>query len=180
MKNIPRVSIVIPAYNEEKIIRATVEFALAQDYPNFEVIVANNASTDDTAQILDSIKDPHLKVVFESRKGTSFAREAGRLAATGSIIGLLDADCAPNKDWISKGVQFFNNPDVVAVTGPYNYHDSSDFFRYSTLYSQYALMPTINFITRYMKQGGVLIGGNAFIRADVLAKAGGYDTNLTF
>src|SRR3989344_7819751 len=91
-KSQPRVAIVIPAHNEGETIGAVVRAALAQEYPDFEVIVVDNASDDDTGA---HATQAGARVVREDRKGILFAKEAGRKAATGEILAGLDAECVP-------------------------------------------------------------------------------------
>jgi glycosyltransferase involved in cell wall biosynthesis len=181
-----KVSVLIPVFNEEKYIISTLRAILSQDYPDYEVIVVNNGSTDRTAEIVREFLNnltPTSKSVtfaFEGRKGTNYARECARQLATGSIIAQLDADCVPDKNWISIGVRHLKYKNVVAVTGPYYYYDGPLLMRTVALISQSFTYPFINTIVQLAKRGGIIIGGNAFIKAAVLAKAGGYNTNFTF
>src|SRR3989338_284158 len=122
LKSPPRVSIVIPAHNEEDKIGSAVKTALVQAYPDFEVIVVDNASDDGTGA---RAAEAGAHVVREDRKGILFAKEAGRKAATGEILAGLDADCIPPTDWLRRGVVFFEDPHVVAVTGGFDYYDLS-------------------------------------------------------
>lgn len=171
-----KISVVIPAHNEEKSIASTLKAVLAQDYKNFEVIVVDNASIDRTSEVA---KQFPVKVVHESRKGLLWARECGRVNATGEIIVNIDADCLPDKDWLSRGVSNFKD-GVVAVTGPYDYYDGDRIFRFVSLFVQKHIYHLMNHTIQFTKHGAVLIGGNNFIRADVIKKAGGYNTKLVF
>lgn len=175
-----KASIVVPAHNEEKVISETLKHLLAQDYPNFEIIVVNNASVDRTHEVAASF--PGVRVVDESRKGLLWAREAGRNAATGDIVVNIDADCLPEKDWLSHGISYFSNPKIVAVSGPYDYFDGGFFFRNISFLTQANIYWLVSKIVQlsFIKQGAILIGGNNFIRAEVLKKMGGYNTALTF
>ena len=174
-----KASVVIPAHNEEKNIADTIRAVLAQDYHNYEVIVVNNASIDATETIARSFP---VTVVNEKRKGLLWAREAGRVAASGDIIINIDADCLPEKDWLSRGMKHFKKDRIVAVTGPYDYHDGGIFFRNASLLTQKYIYKLMSLMLQapLIKKGAVLIGGNNFIRADVLNKAGGYTTSILF
>jgi glycosyltransferase involved in cell wall biosynthesis len=175
-----KVSIVIPAYNEEAYLAQTIRSALEQDYSDFEVIVVNNASTDRTEQIARGF--PNVAVVNESRRGLPWAREAGRLAASGDIIANLDADCLPDRDWVSKGSAYFHKASVSAASGPYDYYDAGLVFRYVTLYMQMSSFWLTSKIVQLpgIRAGALMIGGNNLIRAEALKKAGGYNTALMF
>ena len=180
-----KASIIIPAYNEEKCLGDTVQAALAQDYPDFEIIVVNNASKDNTEAVARGFESKHpnkIKVVNENRKGLLWARECGRMNARGDIIVNIDADCLPEKDWLSKGLSYFKKENVVAVSGPYDYYDGDRIFRYGSLFTQKIIYKIASVFLQlpFIKKGAVLIGGNTFIRAEVLKKAGGYDTSIVF
>jgi glycosyltransferase involved in cell wall biosynthesis len=183
--NSPKVSVIIPAYNEEKYIIKTLEALLLQDYPHFEVLVVNNASTDRTAEVVASfIYHRNLtfrfRLLHERRQGTQFARECGRRAANGDIIAQLDADCLPPVNWISNGVDLLSSLNVAAVAGPYDYFDSQFFVRTLTYLSQVLILQPLNRVVQVFRKGGVILGGNVFIHASVLEHSGGYNTALTF
>lgn len=174
-----KISIVIPARNEAERIETTLKYVLAQDYKDFEVIVVDNASTDNTGDLARAFSS--VKVVREDRPGLLLARECGRVNATGEVIANLDADCLPTKDWLSRGAKYFNNPKVVAVTGPYDYYDGSWFFRWSTFFSQAVFYSLVHFILhRIIRKGAILTGGNNMLRVSALKQVGGYDTSIKF
>ena len=174
-----KASVVIPAYNEEKNIADTIRAVLAQDYHNYEVIIVNNASNDATETIARSFP---VIVVNENRKGLLWAREAGRVAASGNIIVNIDADCLPETNWLSRGMAHFKKDHVVALTGPYDYYDGGFFFRTSSLLTQKYIYKLTSLILQapFIKKGAILTGGNSFIRTNVLNKVGGYTTSILF
>jgi glycosyltransferase involved in cell wall biosynthesis len=173
-----KISVIIPAFNEEKYLERTLEAIVAQDYPDFEVIVVDNASTDKTAEIAKSFSK--VKVLFEGNKGTMWACERGRKEAAGDIIVRMDADCLPEKDWLSKGAAFFKDEKMVGGSGPYFYYDASKFFRWFTLIGQQSIYYPANAIMQVFKIGGISVGGNTFMRASALQSIGGFDTSLVF
>lgn len=186
MHTLPKVSVIIPAFNEEKYIERVLDALLLQDYPNFEIIVCDNNSTDRTSQVVSryietfTVKALRILLVHEERQGTNFARECARKAATGSVIAQLDADCIPSYDWLRKGVERLCKGKRVAVTGPYDYFDGSRSMRTWSLFSQRLFYPLTNQLAQLTGRAAILIGGNAFIRAEMLELAGGYNTSLTF
>jgi glycosyltransferase involved in cell wall biosynthesis len=173
-----KVSVIIPAHNEEKFIAETLKAVLAQDYPNYEVIVVDNASTDKTSEIVSAF--PEVKLIYEGRKGLLWARECGRINATGDILVNTDADCIPDSDWLSQGVSKFTGDHIVAVTGPCYFHDAGPVFRRATFKFQRTVYPLFNSLFQLMRVGAVLIGGNTFIRAKALKEIGGYNTKIVF
>lgn len=172
-----KVSIVIPAHNEESSIAATLEKACALEYPDYEVIVVDNASSDKTGEIARQFP---VKVVREEQKGLLHARERGRVEATGDIVANIDADCMPDADWIKKGISHFKDPRVSAVSGPYYYFDGAPAFRTASFFIQKYPYALASSLMQLFGKTGILIGGNNLIRASALREAGGYDTSIAF
>lgn len=114
----PLISVVIPAYNEENNIESCLESItnqeLAQD--EYEVIVVNNNSSDDTANIV-SQHFPKVKLINEEKQGVVFARIKGVAEAKGSIIAFIDADCIASKLWLKNIKEAYRKPNIVAVGG---------------------------------------------------------------
>jgi len=111
------ISVVIPAYNEEKHIEACLDSLKKQSFPKlfYEVIVVDNDSTDKTAEIAKKFQ---TKVILETERGTVFAIRKGLNQAQGDIVALTDADTIVNKDWLKNIYQAFeNNPELVLVGG---------------------------------------------------------------
>jgi len=124
----PSVSIVVPAYNEERTIRACVVAALEQTEPADEIIVVNNRSTDGTAAVLDALRiefpDAPLRVIDQNdEQGIVATRDAGFDAATGDVIGRIDADSILEPEWVAEVRKLFSDPSVGAATGPMIYYD---------------------------------------------------------
>lgn len=117
----PRVSILVPCHNEELIIGDVIEQLTRNEYPNFEIIAINDASTDATGGILRELaaRHPRLRVVTLSRNyGKAMALRAGVLAASSEFLMCIDADALLAKDalhWIMG--HFLDGPRVGAVTG---------------------------------------------------------------
>ena len=183
--NQPKISVIIPVYNEEKYILKTLRAIISQDYKNYEIIIVNNNSTDDSESLIKyfiettptSIEITYLK---EYRQGTNYARECGRRYATGDIIALLDADCLPDFYWLNNGMTTLKKHNVVAVSGAYFYYDANIFIKLFSLIVQLIGFKFINYIIQYKKKGAILIGGNVFASAYLLEGIGGFNTNLTF
>jgi glycosyltransferase involved in cell wall biosynthesis len=86
-----KVSVVIPCYNAELFLRETVESALRQDYPDVEIVLVDDGSTDGTANLIRSFRS-QVRAEFGPNRGPSAARNRGTALATGSFIQYLDAD----------------------------------------------------------------------------------------
>lgn len=121
----PTLSIVIPAYNEEKYLINGLEALSHLMVPpgeRVELIVVNNASTDRTQRILDMLE---VYSVFEPKKGITYARARGITAARGEIILQTDADSYVPPRWITRSISLLRQNKSVAVTGPIVYEASS-------------------------------------------------------
>jgi glycosyltransferase involved in cell wall biosynthesis len=110
-------SIVIPAFNEERFIGACLDAIASQTVPPDQVIVVDNNSTDDTAKIAAGYS--FVTVIKESRQGRVFARNAGFEAATGDIIGRIDSDSRLPPHWVEYVQRFYDSPhhQQLALTG---------------------------------------------------------------
>ncbi|MFK5857115.1 MAG: glycosyltransferase [Bacteroidota bacterium] len=123
------VSVVISAHDEDYNLQNNLPSILNQDYPEFEVIVVNHASTDDTSQILFDLKRQHnhLKIVNIEQdlnffKGKKFPLSIGIKSAKHEILLLTDADCKPiSNNWIKSMVSnYTSKTEVILGYGPYN------------------------------------------------------------
>lgn len=114
----PRVSVLVPAYNEERTICLSVQSILDSEYPDFEVIVVNDGSTDATASELQPfIADGRIRYSAKNNGGKASALNAGIALATGDIVLFSDADSIFEKDTIRNGVAYFVDPTIGALSG---------------------------------------------------------------
>ncbi len=177
-----KLSIVIPAYNEEKRLGNCLQAVLRETarcgFP-VEVVVVNNASTDGTREVAGSF--PGVRVVDETRKGLTAARNAGYHASHGTLIANVDADTSMPKGWISRVMREFDADDgLVALSGPYIYYDLPPLSR--------AFVKAFYFIgylgTRFHDlvsgTGSMLQGGNYVVRRSAMEAIGGYDVSYDF
>lgn len=170
-----KISLIIPAYNEEKYIGDCLEHALKNSRGKFyEVIVVDNASTDRTADM--ALKYPGVKVVKETRKGLTFARQCGFEYSSGDLLAYIDADTRMSDKWIETLEKNFKSPEnIVCLSGPYLYYDVSKSKQLLVkLYWKFLATPSVYFI------GYMVVGGNFVIKREVLEKMGGFDTNIKF
>ncbi len=90
--NEPIISVVIPCYNAEKYIKETIESVLNQDNENFELIIVDDGSQDDSEKIIKSFKDKRIRYIYQKNAGVSAARNKGITNAFGRYIAFLDSD----------------------------------------------------------------------------------------
>ncbi|TXH03199.1 MAG: glycosyltransferase family 2 protein [Nevskiaceae bacterium] len=112
----PLVSVILPTYNRGYVIRRAVDSVLAQTYPNFELIVVDDGSKDDTLQILSEYTDPRLKVVVPGKNGgAAVARNRGLAVARGDYIAFQDSDDEWLLDKLEKQVAELERHPQAAV-----------------------------------------------------------------
>ena len=127
MVKLPTVSIVIPAYNEEKVIKKCLESCIAQTDLADEVIVVDNNSKDDTAKIVRSLQRAHpearIRLLTEKEQGLIPTRNHGFRISKGEVMGRIDADSVLDEGWVYSVRRTFAKKKVAAATGPVVYHD---------------------------------------------------------
>jgi len=117
----PKVSICIPAYNEEDSIEETINSALKLDYPekNIEILIVNDGSTDKTREIAEKViknnKHRNIILINQINKGKAVAMNTGLKVATGEYFISLDADSVPKKDILKKILPYFTEENIAAV-----------------------------------------------------------------
>ena len=117
----PGVTFIVPCHDEGPNVRETIDALLEQAYPNFEVIAVNDASNDDTGQILDemALVEGRLRVIhFETNQGKAMGLRAGAIAARNELLVCIDGDAILDPHathWLAW--HFVNGPRVGAVTG---------------------------------------------------------------
>ena len=112
---LPRISVVVCTYNGARTIRDTCEGLRRLDYPNFEVIVVNDGSTDRT---VDIVEEYGFRVISGENRGLSHARNVGLRAATGEIVAYTDDDAYPDPDWLRYLAAAFVGSRHVGIGGP--------------------------------------------------------------
>ena len=85
-------SVIIPLFNKEYFIRETLKSVLRQHFDDFEIIIINDGSTDNSLDVINEFKDPRIQIFSQSNSGLSAARNHGIKLAKGTFLALLDAD----------------------------------------------------------------------------------------
>ncbi len=111
----PLVSVIIPAYNATAFLGETLDSVLAQTYPNLEIIVVDDGSTDATPELLDSYGD-RIRVLRQANAGQAAARNHGAREARGELLAFLDSDDLWDPDKIARQVELLGRfPAALAV-----------------------------------------------------------------
>ncbi|HLP78913.1 MAG TPA: glycosyltransferase [Candidatus Paceibacterota bacterium] len=117
LARVPRVSVVVASYNGERTLRSCLESLQRLNYPDYEVILVDDGSTDGTREI--AAKFPNVCFVQHKRNfGLSAARNSGIATATGEIIAFTDSDCRADEDWLYYLVGDLLDSEFAGIGGP--------------------------------------------------------------
>ncbi|TLZ45438.1 MAG: glycosyltransferase [Methanobacteriota archaeon] len=164
----PKISVVVCTYNGASTIRDTLEGLRSVDYPDFEVILVNDGSTDATPQIASEYP---FRIIHEPNEGLSRARNTGIDAATGEIIAFIDDDAYPDPHWLRYLALSFLDANCVAVGGP-NLAPPSDGWRADAV-SNAPGGPNAVLLSDTTAEH--IPGCNMAFRKDALVAIGGFD-----
>ena len=125
------VSIIVAARNEEKNILNLLKSLSLQTYYNFELIIIDDHSTDNTAKIIkeNNLINCHLIVLDKNENGKKTGLSKGIQLAKGDLILTTDADCIPNNKWIESIISFYHSEKVEFIIGPVKQNHSKNFFQ---------------------------------------------------
>jgi glycosyltransferase involved in cell wall biosynthesis len=165
----PRVSVVVCSSNAERTMEPCLASLERLNYPDYEVIVVNDGSTDRTLEIAQRFS--YCRIISQPNKGLSVARNVGAEAATGEIVAYTDSDCVADPDWLAYLVAKMETAQLVACGGP-NFPPPED----SLVPAAVAVSP--GGPTHVLLSDDVaehIAGCNMAFRRDVLLRMGGFD-----
>lgn len=119
--NIPFFSVIIPTYNRGHIIHSAIDSVVHQLYKNWELIIIDDGSTDNTKEVVSMFNDPRIKYVFQQNTERSIARNNGIKMANGTYICFLDSDdvyCHNHLEIFYKTIEKGNFPEAMFFTNP--------------------------------------------------------------
>ena len=161
------ISVVIPVYNAERTLSACLKSLFASDFHDYEVIVVDDCSTDNSTEIAGEFD---LRVVrMEDNRGPGPARNKGAEHANGSVIAFVDADCEVPANWLARIDHLLRtNNDVAAVTGPYSDSVGKEFL---CLFQHYDILFFQRNAPRFVS---TCTSSNLTCRKDVFFEVGGF------
>ncbi|MDT7858865.1 MAG: glycosyltransferase [Candidatus Aenigmarchaeota archaeon] len=180
-KKLPKVSILVPAYNEEKTIAKTLKSLLRLNYPKnlLEIIAINDGSTDNTLKIMKKFEKYGVKVIDKPNGGKASALNAGLKVAKGDIIVCMDADSIVSRNALKNTVGYFNDPNVAAVASSLKVYKPRTLWQ-KVQYVEYIYNVFLRKVLSLMDSLFVVPGPFGLYRRSVLEKLGGWEEgNIT-
>ena len=165
------ISVVIPALNEEKYIETTLKSLKAQRFDgNYEIIVADDSSEDDTVRIAEKYAD---RIIVHDRGSISYGRQKGAEAARYPAIAFTDADTYIAPDWLARLSSSLEEHGAAGVHGQLMPLDGNALENY---FCRYVLPPYSGFMVRINQPS--VPGANFAVKRDAFRKVGGFNTRL--
>ncbi|MEH2183441.1 glycosyltransferase family 2 protein [Nostoc sp.] len=178
----PKVSVIIPSYNHEKYISETISSVLNQSYQDFEIVITDDYSSDNTIKIVKEFNDPRIRLFcFPKNRGAAVAANNCIKEARGELIAMLSSDDIFTPDKLAKQVSYLEaNPDVGAV---FSYahiidDDGNDFNQENHFYKQIFIQPNRNrfeWLNHFFFKGNCLCHPSALVRQKCYIEVGQYD-----
>lgn len=113
---LPKVSVVVCSYNGARTLEECLSSLMCLNYPDYEVILVNDGSTDATSEIAKRF--PLVRYIEQENRGLSYARNVGARAASGEIVAYTDDDCVADVDWLTYLTRAMDDQRVDAIGGP--------------------------------------------------------------
>lgn len=171
----PLVSIIIPNYNHGTYLGDAINSTLEQSYPNIEVIVVDDGSTDDSRTVAESFGD-QITYIWQQNSGLCAARNTGLSAASGTYIGLLDADDILEPDYCSRLVSaLLAFPDAEGIICGYRFVD-----QHNNALPQFESRCLVGQdLYEVLLKGNFLVPESVLLHQRCYKNAGPFDTSLT-
>lgn len=178
VKDFPEVTLLIPAFNEEKHIQKCLKACLSLNYPKnkLKVICINDGSTDRTLEICRKIKDPRLKIINKKNTGKAYSLNYALKFVTTEYVSTMDADSFPQKDYLKKGMGEFSDKRIVAVS-PALKLSSSKTLMQKIQWMEYLFSIYLRKLFAFLDCQYVLPGPGSIYKTSVIRKIGGWDNS---
>ncbi len=170
----PAVSIIIPNYNHAQYVGEAISSVLNQTYPNYEVIVVDDGSKDNSREVIDAFGDK-IRAIYQQNQGLSAARNTGITAALGKYIGVLDADDMYEPDFLDSLVMLLESqPDADGIYCGYRFVDHLN----NPLPQVEAREVAPDKLRQVLVDGNFLVPESMFVHKYCYDKVGLFDTSL--
>jgi glycosyltransferase involved in cell wall biosynthesis len=172
------VTVVMPAYNASEYLSETIESVLSQTFTNFELLIIDDGSTDNTAEIANhySHKDRRIKLISQKNQGVSIARNTGIEIAKGEYIAFLDSDDQWLADKLAVHIEHFNRCPNLGIS--FGRVEFMSFDGQPT--GQFSNSQLLQLVPeRLYYENLIVTPSNAVIRRAVLDNVGNFDSNLS-
>lgn len=172
----PQVSVLIPSYNLAHYLVHALRSVISQSYSDWEAIVIDDGSTDDTQKVAAQFDDPRIRFIYQENQGLSAARNTGLREANSDIIALLDADDIWMEDYLEKMLAPLDNkPDAVAVYCGFQYIDENGT---DVGIPSLKVVPPDEFREYFAMNGNWLVPSGVVFRKVVAQEEGCFDESL--
>lgn len=172
----PALTVVIPSYDRAALLPRAVASVLAQTFADFELIVVDDGSTDDTPAVLARLEDPRIRCLRQENRGVSAARNLGLSRARGAAVTFLDTDDEAAPDWLSTLARLLEDPAVgIATAGALAIRHGED----GTELDRELLLPR-PLGPLYGNQKLRFTAGTLAARRELLEEIGGYAQPMRF
>ena len=177
--SLPMISLVVPAYNEGLVIQAAIRSLLQLSYPNYEIIVIDDGSTDDTYEkamvVAQESSNIPVRVVTKRNGGKAEALNTGMTLARGEFVLNMDGDTKLTSNTLRACVRHFDNPMVGAVAGNVKVLNRDSIWSKIQALEYVEGLAMARKAQSYMRAVNIIPGPLGMFRKSVLQQVGGYD-----
>jgi|SaaInlV_125m_DNA_1040241.scaffolds.fasta_scaffold00653_8 glycosyltransferase involved in cell wall biosynthesis len=171
----PEISVILPLYNAEGYIKEAIDSLLVQTFKNFELIIINDGSTDNSLEIVQQFQDERIILINQENKGLAKTLNIALSKCRSNLVARMDADdvCLPNRLQIQYN-SFKSNPNLILLGGAVIYIDEKG----DVINRSYPILGT-NAIKNFLfNKGNVLAHPTVMFKKDIALKAGGYSEEI--
>ncbi|MEE0947712.1 MAG: glycosyltransferase family 2 protein [Bacteroidales bacterium] len=176
-----KISVVIPLYNKRNCIRETLNSVFNQSYTDFEVLVVDDGSTDESLEVVKEFKDERLRIIEKSNTGVSATRNVGIAAASNDWIAFLDADDVWTSFHLETLVKLHERfPEAEVLCSNYEKFSSNESYidKLESLNQKMTCFIVKDYYERLLSGRHVIASSTALVKKDCLEKVGGFDQRL--
>lgn len=168
----PKITVLMPAYNAGKYIGDAIESVLQQTFTDFELLIVNDGSTDNTTDVIQSFDDPRIVMIYQDNKGVAQALNTGLKYARSPFIARFDADDVCHIERLQLQYEFMiSNPDYSIIGSSADYMDMDGTYLFTST------PPAISNEDIQQLEHSIcpFIHSTVFYKKDIILKAGGYN-----